>query len=656
MSEVFEDVEEKPVETSWEETQTVAKLFEYTKEKYNPWWKDYCDIVEQCHNMVELRHWEKGSDKERLANLGVTPLAVDRVNRGLDNIKGKKTNSRLKKKVSHRETGDKRIAMLLDKAVDQVAYVRKFDKISDSAFDSMLKIGEGVRKTGWDNTSSGGMGDIVDQFVNREDFRCSQTFTDDLSDITWAWDVSMMDWTQAIQLAPEKASQIMGLKETMMSEWSLLNSGSSNGIDYDKDYWSKNGAGKYAYPDQVRVHEFWIQRVVPVTKVMSITVTPEGQMAPQMRAEAGDYQAQEGEQTLSTTLEEWWQFVVVGGERNGLLAKAGKADEHPYTGMCAERKKSGMPFGYVEIVTPHQQRVDIAWAQKSASNNFALKHPLVFSGNVTPDVIEANTHQSRFGPILIIPQGVNLLPNPSSQMVDLQAIEEGQSARADMDLAGAATEEPLRGISPIGDSGAKLSLQQDAATTSLNKWTKAYQNSMLTFYRKILKIIVLNYKPERLARIVGQEMFMKIAGVQLDPMTGQVIAPPLEWPLQIDLVEYDIVIEDQSISDFQKQQSFNATSALIQMGFGMDAEYVIMNSPINNPEEALASHMRWRQDQMRAMMAYIEQLEAEIKAAPKEGGKQDPKAQGSKGKNASQAGQRSMVGGQGTKSPLGMGQ
>jgi hypothetical protein len=59
---------------------------------------------------------------------------------------------------------------------------------------------------------------------------------------------------------------------------------------------------------------------------------------------------------------------------------------------------------------------------------------------------------------------------------------------------------------------------------------------------------------------------------------------------------------------------------------------------------------------MRAMMAYIEQLEAEIKAAPKEGGKQDPKAQGSKGKNASQAGQRSMVGGQGTKSPLGMGQ
>jgi hypothetical protein len=654
MSEVFKDVEEKPVVQDEETTVTVGELFKYTRDDQNPWWKDYSTIIEGCHRFCELDQWNE-SDGVKLSFYDVPKIAVDRINRGLDTIKGLKSNSRFKKKIVHRELGDKRIAMLLDKVMEQVSYDKNFDIESDGCFDSMLKTGEGLRKVGWDDYLSGGLGDIFDRFVERENVRYSRTRSADLKDVTWICETQMMHWTEAMQLAPERAAEIKGLKATLESEWELLSGGNANstatGKDYDVEYWGSSG--KYAYPDQVKVHEFWMQRLIPVAKVFSFSMNEMGQVMPSMSIAPAGTQGNPGEKVMNTVMEEWWQFVVVGGEKSGILVRGEKSQFgfHPYVGMCAERKKSGMPFGYVERVIPHQIRINMAWAQKQAFNNKSIKSPLVAYGMSAEDVEKA-TYQSAFGAVLNVTgpgakiEALNVQPAPN-----LQAIEEGNAARSDMDFAAAATEDAMRGVAQGGDSGLKVSMMQNAAVTPLNKWTKAYQDSMLTFYRKVLQIIAVKYTPERIQRIVGDQLFMQMVNPVVDENTGQMIQPGIQFPLQIDAVFYDVVIQDQSISDFQKQQAFNAALALHQAGFIMDGEYMIMNAPITNPEEAYASHQKAKADMLVMLMNEIESLQGQLKESQKAAPK-DPKAQGGKGKAQAQAGRQKMIGGTAGTSPF----
>ena len=658
MPEVYQEVQEKVPEQNQEEQTRITRLFEYTDDKHNPWRQDFLEnTAKECHNFKELRQWN-AADAAILASLEVPAVAVDRINRGLDTIDGIRANTGSKKKITKRELGDERAATILDRACEYVAYNGDFDSVKDSAFDSLKTIGMGVRKLGFDPGGDGGGGEVWTEFVDFEDFGYSKCKSKELTDITWAWHHQIMPWEDAMMIAPEKAGEIKGLKTLCIAEWEKIKAGGV-GTDGNRDYQNEIGGGQpqFGYPEFVHLWEFWTLKRVPVAKVGYVEIGQQQDPmtgaivpvpTPKVRYEAIDYQAQEGEAVIAkTVLKEWYQDLIASGgnKRNGILLETAKAEDHPFVGMCAEVKKSGQPVGYIEKTKDHQRRINLAWAQKVAFNNKAIKSPLVTKGQ--PFDPETSIHQSRIGAMLHIPLGTDVVAINTIPNVNLQSIEEGESARRDMDFAAAATEAPMRGVSNSGDSGLKVSLEQSAAITPLNKWVKAEQKSEIAFWRKALRLIAKNFQPEKLARIVGETEIQKIMLGPIDPATGQPMLPPMQVPLPLDVEQYDVVIEDKALSDFNRQQSFNAVESLAGSGIIFTDTFRIQNAPIRNTDEALASNEKARNDLMRMLMMENQALKEQLGVAQKEAGKgQNQRANATRGKNEPQSGRRSMLGGQ----------
>jgi hypothetical protein len=335
--------------------------------------------------------------------------------------------------------------------------------------------------------------------------------------------------------------------------------------------------------------------------------------------------------------------------------------------MCAERMKSGAPIGYVQRVIPHQKRYNIAWAQKTGWNNKAIKSPIIAQeGSIDP---QNAVQQSSLGAILWTKKGTPMPVVNQVPQVNLQAIEEMNAAARDMDFTAAASEGALVGNAAASDSGIKLAEQQNAAVTPLNKWVHADGMSELEFARKVLYLIIekIVSNPQRTMRIVGQQKFLQVFGPTIDPQTGKMIAPPIQPPTN-DTAMYDVVVEDQSISDLNKQQSFNATMALHGQGILFEDDFMIKNAPIKNVDEALASNAKAQQDMIRMLMQKVQMLEQQLSQAvkmipknPGQGGSSKPSggnqaANAQRGKAQPQTGPQSMIGGTAPGTLLGMGQ
>jgi len=664
-------VEAKAPIVSPDEEKLISQLFEYTKPKALPYYNDYMNVVKECYNFKERRQWD-GADMQALASIDVPVVSVDRIGRSLDTINGIRTNTGSKKRIVKREMGDDRIATILDKVADFDDYNNDFANARNEAFDGMLDVGIGIRKIGYDPQDMGGEGAIFSEYCETEDVGYSRCKKKNLEDIVWAWHRSMMNWEEAMLIAPEKSAQIKSLQTTLETKWEEIKSGNVKSNFLTKDYGAEIGTeadSKLEYAGQVYIYDFWQKKIIPVKKIGFMAMAqmpspidgmPIDVSVPQVKIEPLEYEEKEGEQVLATTTQvQWCQYIVASGrgQTSSILLKESVTDDHPFVGMCAYRRKSGMPTGFIEKVIDYQKRINIAWAQKTAFNNKSIKSPIVVKGNGTLD-LQTAVQQSSFGAIFDVGMkevvSINTVPN-----VNLQAIEEGNIARQDMDFAAAASEPVMRGMTGSTTSGVQLAQQQNAAITPLNTWVKGEQESELLFWRKWLYLAITNYKPERYFRILGQEMFQKLVAPKIDPMTGQIIAPPVQLPLQPDVAQYDVIIQDQSVSDFQKQQSFNAIMAMQGMSpNGMfDNEFIIKNAPIKNTDDALASSEKHRNDMMFQMQQMMMQMQNQIseleKSVPKDNSpKGKPNRNPSQpsnamqGRNASQAGQRSMVGGQ----------
>ena len=666
MSELYnEEIKEGQAAQNPNEEEVVRKLMRYVSPKFSPWRAGYIKTVAECANFKELKQWGSG-DEDLLKSLDVPAIPVDRINRGLDTISGIRTNTGSKRKIVPREGGDGRIASILDKAADQISYDGGFGEVSDLSFESMRDYGAGVRKLGFDPQAKNGMGELWADFCNIEEMWWGKCKKKDLSDAPWICHASLMDWEDAMIISPERAGELKGMKTLLETEWEKVKGGAVKGTAGTRDYESQGEeTGPEMYPEQVRVWDFWVKKRTPLMRVQTVVIQeladPRNPDAPpiplptvQMREEPIDYQVQEGEQVHSTYVKQSYvQYIVATGanKTNGIVLKTAEDEDHPFIGMMAERKKNGQPRGYIEITIPHQQRINLAWAQKLAFNNKAIKSPLIIK-NAQGENVDALIQASHFGNVLMLKPGSDVVAVNTTPNVNLQAIEEGASARADMDFAAAATEEAMRGIGQSGDSALKVSLQQNAALTPLNKWVKGEQDSDVTFWRKALKLIVRYYPPQRLARIVGEKQFMELLIGEIDPMTGEPMEQPIQFPLQPDLTQYDVVVSDQALSDFNKQQSFNAVEALQQSGLPFDAEFRIRNAPIRNTDEAVDAFRKARTDVMRYVMAENAMLKDQLKQASKGQPNRDKNQPSSArdGANASQS-RQSMVGGTSQSSP-----
>lgn len=668
MPEVYkDDVKEQAPVPNQEEQLLIGRLFEYLEPTAIPWRNEYITkTLADCYNFKELRQWS-GQDETLLNSLDVPAVPIDRINRGLDTIDGIRENTGSKPKFVKSELGDERIAKILDRVREHVYYSGGYREVEDQAFSNLKDVGIGISKVGYDPQGNGGQGEIWFEDCNVEDVFWKWGKRKDLSDASFFCHKQMMDWEEAMAIEPSKAPQIKFLKSVKQTEWEKISQGSVQGQSAATDYNIASGQAStpQRYLNQVDVFDFWIKRRVPVKKIGSVETVqvanpsnPEEIVSvpqPRIRIEPLEYQLQGDEQELSTTvLTKWEQYVVVAGgsKQSAILVKQGEDTDHPFVGMCAEKKKSGAPRGYIEFSIPAQRRINLAWAQKVAFNNKAIKSPIVTIGwkGKPEDVIQS----SRLGSLLNFPIGTQVVSVNTVPQINMEAIEEGQIARQDMDFAAAATEAPLRGMTDSGSSGIKLSLQQNAAVTPLNKWVKASQMYQGAMAKKVLSLIIRYFKPERMMRIVGEMEFQKMVIGKLDPMTGQPLEPPLQFPIALDVADYDVIVEDQAVSDFNKQQSFNAVEALVSGGVPMDEEFRIKNAPIKNTDEAIAGYLKKRADIMNMLIAENQMLKEQMgemqKSMPKGEGNQRSNAV--RGKNEPQTGKKSMLGGQGMMAPM----
>lgn len=671
MPELYEqDIPKTPAQTTPEERELINKLWDYTEAKSVPWQADYQATLAECNNFAELRQWDS-PDVKLLADANTPQLPVDRIGRNLDVVNGIRANTGNNKRIVKRELGDERVASILNDIKDYVEYTGDFEEVRDKANEHLLREGMGIRKLGFDKALCGGEGAIWAQHINTEDCGWAQCDSREFEGVEWIWHRQVMPWGQAIMINPDKAPQLNSLKMTLSPKWEELKGGNAGSL-LGRDYGGQlpGSEGVYDYPDNVTITEVWVKRRIPYRLVGSIQpaqVDPNGNLIslpePITTKQSPEYQVQEGEEDLGVALDEFYeQYILASGKGkiDAFILKQGQDKDHPFVGMCAETKKSGAPVGLVEKLIPHQKRKNIAWAQKVLFNNKSIKTPLAIEGG-DPNT-EVLAQQSTFGAILRLRTGEKIISINQQPGVNLQAIEEGEAADAAMDFAAAASEPVLRGAAGSGSSGIQLVRQQDAAITPLNKWVKADGMSEKVFGRKLLRLIIKNFKPERMARIVGAEKFFTTLGYvmtpnglqpnpmagQPDPVTGAITPTPVPLPLSLDIEHYDVIVEDKSLSDFNKQQTFNAIEAMVQGGVFFTDDFRIRNAPIKDIDGAIASNRQARMDVIRQLMIQVQILQSQIqdmqKLIPREN-KGGPTQQGGKGKAASQAGQRSMVGG-----------
>lgn len=655
-----------------QDAELIGKLFEYADEKHNPARKDYNKQLVECYQFTELNQWES-VDMRLLALAGIPTISVDRINRNLDVIGGIRENTANRKKIVKREMGDERIADILDSTADYVAYQGGFEEVADQSFDSMLKTGIGIRKVGFDPTQ--GEGEIFAENVNVEDCGWSKCKSKELEDVRWIWHRQIMDWEDAMMIEPSKAGILKGIRAKLTTEWDKVKGSNTKGV-FARDYENliaTHTEGAYTYPDQVEIWEFWVKKRTPFRKVGSIQFKESELGAipiPNVRQEAPEYQAQPNEQDLGVSiLEQWERFIVAssGGKANATLLKQeiSEFNFHPFVGECALRKKSGAPFGFVEMVLPMQKRINLAWAQKAAWNNKAIKSPIIAQeGSID---IESATQQSQAGAIFFYKQGYPVPIINQVPQVNMQAIEEGNVARMDMDFAASASEPVLQGKAGDTKSGIMLSQQQSAAITPLTKWTKAEKLSELLFWRKVLQIMLKKFPSQRIARIIGEQKFMELVIGELDPMTGKPTQPPIQLnpdgTLPLESAHYDVIIQDSALSDFNKQQTFNGVMALQQLDpMGMfEDEFLIKSAPIKDVDAALASNKAKKNDIIQQLQQIIQVQKIQIDTLAKNQATEDkpPKSNGQhanaqKGKSAPQT-RQNMLGGTSPMSPIGMG-
>lgn len=655
--ELTNDIEEKKPEPIQGEQELIGRLFLLKDEKSVPWKKDLDEKIKKCYSFKEGNHW---TDQEvlDLKQYNVPPIPVDRISRSLDTLDGIRDNTNSDVQVDPRETGDQRVAEILKRVIGFVRDNSRFDEVRDDNWDGLKDVGMGITRFGYDPNS--GEGDIWFEEVPIEACGWSKTRRKDWSDLRWFWYEQTVNWEDAVKLVPQKANEVKSLKQTREDAWNKLHAGGTGGnvgTDYRSE--STGGSESLSYPDQVSVWEFWIKKIIPYKKIafeVLPSVVDDGVgnaiTVPQMqiRKELPEYQLKEGEQESGAGVDEVWvQHQVIGGDRSGILATPVEGLPYkysflPYVPMVAEYTKNGRPRGVVEKIIPFQQRINLAWAEKTAWNNKALKSSIIVQGEID---IDHCVQQSQIGSVFQVPYETKVLAVNSMPNVNMYSIEEGNIARQDMEFAIAQNEPIMRGQSDSSSSGIKVAKLQDAAITPLNKWIKADKRYLRNLWKKVLQIIIAEFSPARMARIVGEQDFNRLIIGKLDPISGQPLEQQLQIPFQANSLEYDVSVADRSTSDFRKQQSFNASLALHQSGFIMDGEYVILHAPIEDAEDALQSHYKARNDVIQQLVNEVNMLQEQLgqaqKMIPKESKQQ---ANAVKGKTSSQAGQRSMIGGQ----------
>jgi hypothetical protein len=253
-----------------EEQAKITSLFKLVDSQMIPWrqlWE--YQTLSECYNFRELKQWN-GADMQMLALADTPSVPIDRMGRIFDTVNGIRKNTGNKVKIIKRETGDEKLAEVLDEVFNFVEYDGGFDEVYDTAFDEgMLTTGIGIVKYGYDPAGNGGEGEIFAEHIPIEHAGWSHTHSKTLKDVTWCWFHQIMPWEDAIPLNPAKVKELEAIKTTANEEWERIKMNNTQGTFLANDYGVPGAKAeiKYNYPDQVHIWEFWRLKRVPIKKV-----------------------------------------------------------------------------------------------------------------------------------------------------------------------------------------------------------------------------------------------------------------------------------------------------------------------------------------------------------------------------------------------------
>jgi hypothetical protein len=201
-------------------------------------------------------------------------------------------------------------------------------------------------------------------------------------------------------------------------------------------------------------------------------------------------------------------------------------------------------------------------------------------------------------------QGQVIFMKPESQMTDIQRLEapgihpslfqlEAEFEKDIMEIAGVNSE--LFGMAEndqIETAGILSKMRQSAGLVNLQDLFDGLRESQRLLGRKVLKLIQLNYSPEKVELITKKR--------------------PTDEFYSKTFAKYDVVVEEGLLTDTQKQSEFIQYSALKAMGVNITDEEIISASSLHDKKklvERIAAQAQQEQQmqQMQAQMAMQQQ-------------------------------------------------
>ena len=174
-----------------------------------------------------------------------------------------------------------------------------------------------------------------------------------------------------------------------------------------------------------------------------------------------------------------------------------------------------------------------------------------------------------------------------------------------VELAGGSQE--LFGVAEGGNAQISGTLAKQRAGNALTAFNSLFDNLSLSqklLSEKIVKMIVLNYKPEKIEKITDQKLPRQMV---VDEETGEQKEEII--PIDIEeVIQYDISIQEGLESDSQRQIAFMQAIEARNMGVPIPDSFLIKMLPIPNKTE-LEEAYEEEAKQLQAQAAKQEEIE-----------------------------------------------
>jgi hypothetical protein len=288
--------------------------------------------------------------------------------------------------------------------------------------------------------------------------------------------------------------------------------------------------------------------------------------------------------------------IIAEGELLYYGENPGGLDEYPFTPFMAIFEPSYDLYTWkiqslVRIVRDPQTELNKRRSQMVQSIDSQLQTGWIAKTNAVSN--PTSLYKSGHGQVIFL--------KPDAQMTDIQPITppridpsvfqlEGEFEKDMMEIMGISPEQlGMAENEKVETAGVLAKMRQSAGMVNLQDIMDGLRESQKILSRKVVKLIQLNYSPEKIKLITKKEptpeFFSKTFG------------------------KYDISVEEGALTDTQKQNNFVGRVALRQMGVNITDTEIIESSSLHDKDKIF---QRMQQEQQAAQQAQQQQMQLQM--------------------------------------------